>query len=115
MLGLYKLSSDCIHFLSYSHSVAKTMHGRIYGRFIEREKKKHLREETRKYSRISGKLKGQIDVNSHEFKGRSHHVCVFFWGSVGAGKALHHLNSMLTILHLQQRGDNGLSKCKMYI
>ena len=45
----------------------------------------------------------------------SHHVCVFFCGSVGIGKVLHHLNSMLRALHLQQRGDNGLSKCKMYI
>ena len=54
------------------------MGGSNYGRFIEREKKKHLREETRKYSRISGKLKGQIDVNSHEFKGsESSCVCVF--------------------------------------
>ena len=81
MLGLNELSSDCIHFLSYPHSVAKTMHGRIYGRFNEREKKKkHLREETRKFSRMSGNIKGQIDVNSHKFKGsESPCMCVFLW------------------------------------
>ena len=44
-----------------------------------KEEKKHLREETRKYSRISGNIKGQNDVNSHEFKGsESSYICVFF-------------------------------------
>ena len=55
------------------------MHGNIYGRFNEKEKKKkkkNLGEETRKYSRISGNIKGQIDVNFHELKG-SESSCIF--------------------------------------
>ena len=42
------------------------------------KKKNNLGEETRKYSRISGNIKGQIDVNSHEFKG-SESSCVCFF------------------------------------
>ena len=103
-------------FISYSHSVAKTMGGSNYGRFIEREEKKHTRE--KRLGNTVGFL-GNSKAKSMwilmNLRDRSHHVCVFFWGSVDAGKALHHLNSMLTTLHLQQRGDNGLSKCKMYI
>ena len=40
------------------------------------KKKNNLGEETRKYSRISGNIKGQIDVNFHELKG-SESSCIF--------------------------------------
>ena len=40
------------------------------------KKKKNLREETRKYTMISGSIKGQINVNTHEFKG-SKSSCLF--------------------------------------
>ena len=42
----------------------------------EKKEKKNLGEETRKYSRISGNIKGQIDVNFHELKG-SESSCIF--------------------------------------